>query len=80
MIYQVRFKPYAIKDGQKIPRKDMESVFEKMKRELEDYEDLKLLRQAKRKEDKAATLTMEEAREKLLKKRSGTRKKESSSE
>ena len=49
--------------------------FVKMKNELEDYEDLKLLRQAKRKEANAPTISMHEAKDRLLTKRSSMRAK-----
>jgi PHD/YefM family antitoxin component YafN of YafNO toxin-antitoxin module len=42
------------------------SEFIKIKNELEDYEDLKLLRQAKRKEADSPTLSMDEAKARLL--------------
>jgi len=42
------------------------SEFIKMKNELEDYEDLKLLRQAKRKEAKSPTTSMDMAKDILL--------------
>jgi len=45
------------------------SEFIKIKNELEDYEDLKLLRQAKRKEADSPTLSMDEAKARLLTKR-----------
>lgn len=47
----------------------MNSEFIKIKNELEDYEDLKLLRQAKRKEADSPTLSMDEAKAHLLTKR-----------
>lgn len=49
--------------------------FVKMKNELEDYEDLKLLRQAKLKEANAPTVSMDEAKDRLLTKRSSMRAK-----
>ena len=45
------------------------SEFIKIKNELEDYEDLKILRQAKRKEADSPTLSMDEAKTRLLTKR-----------
>jgi hypothetical protein len=42
------------------------SEFVKMRTELEDYEDLKLLRQAKRKEAKSPTKSMDKAKDILL--------------
>jgi PHD/YefM family antitoxin component YafN of YafNO toxin-antitoxin module len=45
------------------------SEFIKIQNELEDYEDLKLLRQAKRKEADSPTLSMDEAKARLLTKR-----------
>ena len=45
------------------------SEFIKIKNELEDYEDLKLLRQAKRKEADLPTISMDEAKARLLTKR-----------
>ena len=47
----------------------MNNEFIKIKNELEDYEDLKLLRQAKRKEADSPTLSMDEAKARLLTKR-----------
>jgi len=41
--------------------------FIKIKKELEDYEDLKLLREAKRKEANAPTLSLDKAKNILLK-------------
>ena len=49
--------------------------FVKMRNELEDYEDLKLLRQAKRKEANSPTISMDEAKDHLLTKRSSIRAK-----
>ena len=37
MIYKVHFKPQSLKDGRKIPKKDLEGIFEKiefMKKDL----------------------------------------------
>ena len=47
----------------------MNNEFIKIKNELEDYEDLKLLRQAKRKEADLPTISMDEAKARLLTKR-----------
>ena len=49
--------------------------FVKMRNELEDYEDLKLLRQAKRKEANSPTISIDEAKDRLLTKRSSIRAK-----
>jgi hypothetical protein len=49
--------------------------FVKIKNDLDDYEDLKLLRQAKRKEAKSPPTSMAKAKEILLAKRTSGRKK-----
>lgn len=49
--------------------------FVEIKNELDDYEDLKLLRQAKSKEKKSPTTSLEKAKEILLAKRPGGRAK-----
>ncbi len=30
MLYKIKFKPQALKDGRKIPKKDLERIFEKI--------------------------------------------------
>jgi hypothetical protein len=49
--------------------------FEKIKEELDDYEDLRLLRQAKRKEVNSPTVSMDRAKNILLTNHSGRRTK-----
>jgi hypothetical protein len=62
MDYKIKFKPKSLKDGKKIPNEE----FEKMREDLHDYEDLKLLRQAKCEEAHSPTIPLEKAKYILL--------------
>ena len=71
--YKIEFKPGSLKDCKKIPRTDLKRIFyhiEEMsvdlkQEELDDYEDLRMLRKAKQKEGTSSTITLKVAKKRL---------------
>lgn len=71
--YKIEFKPGSLKDCKKIPKTDLKRIFyhiEEMsvdlkQEELDDYEDLRILRKAKQKEGTSPTITLKAAKKRL---------------
>ena len=71
--YNIEFKPDSLKDCRKIPKTDLKRIFyhiEEMsvdlkQEELDDYEDLRMLRKAKDKEGVSPTVTLKEIKKEL---------------
>jgi len=71
--YKIEFKPGSLKDCKKIPRTDLKRIFyhiEEMsvdlkQEELDDYEDLRMLRKAKQNEGTSSAITLKAAKKRL---------------
>ncbi len=71
--YNIKFKPGSLKDCRKIPKTDLKRIFyhiEEMsvdlkQEELDDYEDLRMLRKAKQNEGTSSTITLKAAKKRL---------------
>jgi mRNA-degrading endonuclease RelE of RelBE toxin-antitoxin system len=62
--YNIEFKPGSLKDCKKIPKADLKRIFYDQE-ELDDYEDLHILRKAKQKEGASPTITLKAAKKRL---------------
>jgi mRNA-degrading endonuclease RelE of RelBE toxin-antitoxin system len=71
--YKIEFKPGSLKDCKKIPKTDLKRIFyhiEEMsvdlkQEELDDYEDLRMLRKAKQNEGTSSAITLKAAKKRL---------------
>ena len=71
--YNIEFKSGSLKDCKKIPKTDLKRIFyhiEEMsvdlkQEELDDYEDLRMLRKAKQNEGTSSAITLKAAKKRL---------------
>ncbi len=62
--YNIEFKPDSLKDCRKIPKTELKRIFYDQE-ELDDYEDLRMLRKAKHKEGASPTITLKVTKKRL---------------